>query len=481
MTHEIVDIGARRELFVDTWLAEALSGGAALRLHHPTPRGEALVTDQPWEGNMCGYATLFRDGDKRRLYYHTGHFDPQLGFDTPQGMSICYAESSDGITWRKPALDLFPFPGHARTNIVTLGGGPEQKGVHGFAPFRDACPHAAPEARYKALGACRAHTTGALYALISPDGLRWSLLQDGPVMTDGAFDSQNLAFWDSLRGEYRAYIRDFRNHRRGIRTCTSPDFVHWSAPQWLEYGDAPDDQLYTNQVLPYERAPHLFVGFPSRYVERPWSPTIEDLPEPEERRIRNKFHPRYGAAITDGLFMSSRDGLHFHRWGEAFIRPGPQTKGNWVYGDNYQCWGLIETPSERAGAPAELSFVASEHYWRGQATIFRRYTLRLDGFCSIAAPMAGGEIVTRPLRFEGSRLHLNIATSAAGGAWVELQDPQGQAIPGYALEDCYEIVGDEIERAVRWRGGVDVAALAGRPVRLRIVLRDTDLYALRFG
>jgi len=306
-------------------------------------------------------------------------------------------------------------------------------------------------------------------------------LQEEPVMTDGAFDSQNLAFWDACRGEYRAYIRDFRDNRRGIRTCTSPDFVHWTTPEWLEYGDAPDDQLYTNQVTPYWRAPHLFLGFPSRYVERPWSPTIDDLPGPEERRIRARFHPRYGAAVTDGLFMSSRDGLHFHRWGEAFIRPGPQREGNWVYGDNYQCWGLLQTPAERPGEPDELSFVAVEHYWRGQGTVFRRFSLRLDGFGSVNAPMAGGEIVTRPLRFAGSRLYLNIATSAAGGAWVEVQDAEGRPIPGYTLDDCYEIVGDEIERAARWRGGAGVGALAGQAVRLRIALRDADLYALRFG
>jgi hypothetical protein len=39
--------------------------------------------------------------------------------------------------------------------------------------------------------------------------LRWSPMADAPVITDGAFDSQNLAFWDAQAGLYRAYWRYF--------------------------------------------------------------------------------------------------------------------------------------------------------------------------------------------------------------------------------------------------------------------------------
>jgi hypothetical protein len=43
-----------------------------------------------------------------------------------------------------------------------------------------------------------------------------------------------------------------------------------------------------------------------------------------------------------------------------------------------------------------------------------------------------------------------------------------------------EVIGDEIERVVGWTGGSDVGGLAGRPVRLRIELKDADLFSLRF-
>ncbi|MSP13397.1 MAG: hypothetical protein EXR62_10645 [Chloroflexi bacterium] len=473
-------IGSRLELLCDTWLIDTLSDDASLQLHHPERREVALVTDRPWEGNMCGYMTIFQDGERARLYYCTGRFDPDTGTFQPSNTWIAYAESRDGRHWERPELELHEVEGYRRNNILFVGEGPQQNGTHGFAPFKDTHPGVDPAARYKAVGAGNNSRTSGLFALVSPDGIHWSLLQPEPVMRGAAYDSQNLAFWDAQRQEYRAYVRDFRNGVRGILTCTSQDFVHWTDPVWLDYPGVPEEPLYTNQVLPYYRAPHLLIGFPSRYVERPWSPSIEALPEPEHRRLRGSVHPRYGSAVTDGLFMSSRDGQTFRRWPEAFIRPGPQLEGNWTYGDNYQCWGLLETPSDLAGAPPELSFLAVEHYWRGGATLFRRYALRIDGFVSVQAPLSGGEILTQPLTFDGRQLHLNFSTSAAGGLWVEVQDAAGQPIAGFTQADCYEVIGDELERVVTWRGGSDLGALAGQPVRLRVTLKDADLYALRF-
>jgi hypothetical protein len=305
-------------------------------------------------------------------------------------------------------------------------------------------------------------------------------MSEEPLITGGAFDSQNVVFWDPVRREYRAYVRDFRDGCRDIKTATSPDFASWTETEWLEYPGAPREQLYTNNVQPYYRAPHVFVGFPARYVEREWSPSIEALPELEHRRVRAGINQRFGTAVSDAVFMSSRDGRTFRRWGEAFIRPGLRSEGNWTYGDNYPVWGMLETDSDLAGGGKELSLYASEGYWRGESTTVRRHTLRIDGFVSLNAPRAGGEMVTSPLTFAGSRLSLNVSTSAAGSARVEMQDAEGRPIPGYALEDCWEIVGDTLDYTVCWKQGVDVGALAGRPVRLRFVLQDCDVYALQF-
>ena len=92
----------------------------------------------------------------------------------------------------------------------------------------------------------------------------------------------------------------------------------------------------------------------------------------------------------------------------------------------------------------------------------------------------GGEMVTKPLVFDGGNLTLNLSTSGAGSIQVEIQDAAGQPVPGYALADCPEVFGDELARIVRWRNGGDVRPLSGKPVRLRFVIKDADLYAFQF-
>jgi hypothetical protein len=316
-------------------------------------------------------------------------------------------------------------------------------------------------------------------------------MSDHPVITDGAFDSQNLAFWDPVRKQYRAYWRIFTagstepgNWKpagfRAIRTAVSDDFLHWREQADLTYSDSPEEHLYTNQVKPYARAPHILLGFPARYVERGWNPSMQALPEPEHRRQRSATSNRYGMALTEGLLMSSRDGVMFKRWNEAFLRPGMERPGTWHYGHQYIAWHLVETASDTPGAPDELSLYATESYWTGESSELRRYTLRLDGFVSIHASHIGGELVTRPITFSGRQLELNFATSAAGEIRVELRDMDDKPLPGFSLNDCEPIFGDSVGRTVSWRKGSDLSALIGMPLRLRFTLRDADLYALRF-
>ena len=358
------------------------------------------------------------------------------------------------------------------------------------AVFKDNNPKSPKGAKYKAI--LRSSGDKGLLALKSPDGLHWSLMSDKPVITAGAFDSQNLAFWDPVRKEYRAYWRIFTagvtdkdNWKpegfRDIRTAVSKDMITWTNQKDLKYTDSPDEHLYTNQIQPYYRAPHLFVGFPTRYVERGWNKSMEALPELKHRKLRSSINDRYGMAISEGLFMSSRDGVNFDRWQEAFLRPGIERPGTWHYGHQYLGWQIVETASSMKGAPNEISLYATEGYWTEKSDQLRRYTLRLDGFVSASAPLKGGDLLTKPFTFNGKELKLNFSSSAAGGIKVEIRDEKGKAIPGYSAADNDEVFGDAIERPVYWKDkGSDVSALAGKTVRLHFTLRDADLYAFQF-
>jgi hypothetical protein len=141
---------------------------------------------------------------------------------------------------------------------------------------------------------------------------------------------------------------------------------------------------------------------------------------------------------------------------------------------------MVETKSADEGAPDELSFYATENYWMGKSDVLRRYTLRIDGFVSVNSPMSGGEMITRPLIFTGSKLLINFSTSAAGSIRVEIQDKNGKAFPGFSFEDCPDIFGDTIGREVNWKKGSTVSALKGKAVRVRFLLKDADLFSFRF-
>ena len=489
-----LEIGSRRELFVDRQLIDRLAGAATLRLQHPIPREQVLTHDAPWEGTGSGYHSVFQDGDVYRMYYKGWHLDVSQGKlnGGRHPLYCCYAESKDGINWQKPELGLHPFQGSTKNNITIMSGKRGSLNIDAGHPavFKDDNPDAPANARYKAI--VRSSKPNGLIPLASPDGLRWRPISEKPILMGlGAFDSQNLAFWDPNIGKYRAYWRIFTagvtesdNWKpagiRAIRTAVSDDLVNWRPHKDLTYVDSPPEELYTNQVKPYHRAPHLLLGFPTRYIDRGWSEAMRALPDLAQRKLRASSVQRYGTALTEPLLMASRNGTHFHRWNEAFLRPGNQRPGTWHYGQQYLAWHIVETASSLPGADRELSLYGSESYRHGKGSALRRYTLRLDGFVAANAGWKGGELVTKPFTFTGNELELNFATSAAGSLKVEIQNPDGTPMAGYTLADASDLFGDTVAGKAHWKQGSKVTTLGGKPIRLRFVLKDADLYSFQF-
>jgi len=484
--NEPINIGSRLELFVDDYLIDKLSGESRLVLHHPVPKEIVLKHDKPWEGSGSGYHSIFKDGNKYRMYYKAWQHEASSDLSNEHPLYCAYAESNDGIHWIKPNLGLYEFKGSRNNNIVFISGKQGKFNVNAGHPavFKDNNANAPADAKYKAFLIDK-----GLIAYKSPDGIHWKLMSADYVIKDGAFDSQNLAFWDSCNHEYRAYWRYFSEGTpgkpyvgvRSIRTAVSKDFIHWTNHTNIRYQHSPEEELYTNQIKPYYRAPHILLGFPARYIDRGWSPSMKALPELDEREKRSAKSQRYGTALTESLFMASRDGVTFKRWNEAFLRPGIERNGTWTYGDSYIGWQLVETSSSDNGAPNEISMYATEHYWKDKASYLRRYTIRLDGFVSVNASFEGGELLTKPFIFKGDGLHLNFSSSAAGSILVELiSETAGKPIEGFTLNDCYPIFGDSVDRKVEWKTASDLHAIQGKMVRLRFVLKDADIFAFQF-
>ena len=373
---DVYNIGNKRELFVDDQMIEKMDN-AEIKLHNPIERELSFKLDQPHEGNCSCYFTIFKDGDKYRMYYNGGHFAQYgiLGNARKQHAEFtCMAESTDGINWTRPNLGLVEFNGSKNNNILPIA----NRWTHCFTPFKDSNPNCKNEEAYKAV-AFDHGTPKQLFGFVSPDGINWKLVSDKPIITGGNFDSQNLVFYDNERELYVAYYRKSPNKVRGIATATSPDFINWTEGEMLSYDNNKDENFYTNAIIRYDRAPYL-IGFPMLFRD-------------------GRLYPgNLGIGVGDGGFMSSRDGKNFYLFEEAFFRPG-LNRERWYNRNNYAAWGVIETPTNIPGGNKELSLYYSEGYFEGKEVNIRRCTLRMDGFASIHANMKKGTVLTKPLTF----------------------------------------------------------------------------------
>ncbi|MCA9179318.1 MAG: hypothetical protein KDB14_32895 [Planctomycetales bacterium] len=457
---ETIELGQRRELFLDDLLIGELDG-TQLKMHEP--HRLRRMPPRPF-GH---YATVLHDGDKLRLYYRGdkrpgAHWRNGWG-QYHEGEVTLYAESSDrGVHWTEPNLGIHDVPEMPKGNVAIDMSDDTFLVTHNFTPFIDTRGDVPANERYKALGGGRyppanwggwkspderellrkKYGPGGLKAFASADGLHWRLLQQRPVIDEelGSFDSQNGAFWSEAEQQYVCYFRWFDQGRRAIRRVTSPDFLNWSEPVDMQANE-PGEHLYTSCTHPYFRAPHLYVALPTR------------------------FQASQGA-ITDIVLMATRPGSNrYHRhFKEAFLRPGLGERG-WGNRANYITLNVVQT------SPTEMSL-----FMYGGA----QYVLRLDGFISIHAGHREGQFITKPFTFTGDRLELNYSTSGAGQLRVELQNAAGEPLPGFELESCDPLRGDAIAGDVTWSGKSELDALRGQTVRAKFVMKEADLYSMRF-
>ncbi len=461
---------------------------AEVRMHKPEKKELVFVADQDWEGNVCGYESLIKVGDKYRMYYRAQNyiFCPD-GSAHGNKSSFCVAESSDLKKFKRMPINKYEYDGVYHNNIFC----PESR--DNLAVCYDENPACPPEEKFKALGmgSPKEEWGHGLYLFVSADGIDFKKKCKLPI--PGSFDSYNIMFWDKETEQYFVYYRgehrtdggdiDFdvvkkeRTIFREVRVATSKDFVNFELHGELNYGeDNIPMQFYTNNVVKYYRASDMFIGFPSRYNDRWEDPeNFEQMPLPERHKYMTDKWGREGTALTDMALITSRDGFNFNKWDEAYLTPGIEARENWWYGNCFQVYGLAETPSDTESAPNEISFIMPDNY-RIKAIDYYRYTTRLDGFFSWYAKFRGGEVLTKPFTFIGSELEINFATSAFGDVTVTVCDEEGNELEGYK---SIKIFGDSVDRKVKFEK--DLASLNGKPIRLKFFLRDCDLYSFKFN
>jgi len=436
--------------------------GVALKPHRVAADPEPVLrSESPWENVMLGaYCTVLKDEGLYRCWYEPYYLDN----GKLAQREIAYAESDDGIAWRKPKLGLTEFNGSKANNLVDLG---SRGWAHGQSVMKD--PAAPPEARYKMVS-CGCDKERTIATAVSPDGLRWTWVD--PVLKGNNSDTQNILHYNADTRRYVLYTRqtDGVMQRRGVNRSESPVFGQFppSIPV-LESGplDLPDLDFYTNGYSPWPGAVHAHVMRTSVY--------------------------RHTADTVEVVLATSRDERLWHRplGNEPWLVPAIAPRFRPMV--TYACAGIVPTGagewSTYVGAIAKGHNHPENAYGLASPSEgLLRVPMREDGFMSVSAE-GHGQFWTIPFRLASKGLALNARASYSGGIRCEVLEAGpgetgeavtvGKALPGYTLDDCVAATGDAVNAPVVWRGG-SLAALAGRTVRLRFVLFKADLYALKF-
>lgn len=517
-----ITIGSRKQLFIDHRFIESAEG-VTLRMNPPHRMGEVVMTtDASWEKDLvvASYSTVQSENGRVRMWYQVSGRERQSG-KNPDFMGVAYAESVDGIHFTKPVLRLVERNGSKDNNLV-LPADPSLMAIGGGSVMRDDNPNCPPAERYKSWQKIYPKPgtgiSGPHRIWVSPDGLRWKL-SEKLVTGLHAADTQPTWFWDPHTGRYAGYSREwvqFEGEGK-IRMASyneSDDMHTWSNMQFVlmpdetDFSAAPRPRfdvtrmkserevwipvspekaavkdvevapgqdmvpmpgapldIYGPGVFPYAEADNVYISLMS--VFHHW-----------ERRGRDAW-PDTG----DVRLAVSRDGRHFVSPGgrEPFLRPGPAGSfdSKWIWpmprpvrmGD--ELWIYYFGTNMAHGT--HLDEAASE-----RATAISRAVMRLDGFLSADFDYAGGTLITPPVRFEGTKLELNLDTGGGGAGWVEILDERGRPVPGFSMIEADTLNANSVRAVVSWRGKSDVSALAGRTVRLHFRMRAAKLYAFQF-
>lgn len=477
-----IDVG--RQLFVDDFLVEQTTLARTMHTAEYHPANPVLKPDKPWDDEgqfvpvssgipMKGpFAIPFSDG----VWYDPDDKLFKMWYMAGRLYATAYATSKDGIHWEKPILDVVP-----GTNIVHPGNR-DTSSVWLDLNTTD------PQRRYLLYRFEKKPNRG--FALhYSADGIHWS----EEIRRAGECLDRATVFYNPFRkvwvyslkaiGPVEGYTEDIPMSGQGhgdteriVRYWEQKDLI--DSPMW-ERSDEPYLWVHTDRRDPIY--PGTDCGQPKIYdldavayesiivgafaILETYYPGVHD-----DRPKRNQIQLGF-----------SRDGFHWDRPSRQPIAPVSETRGDWNWGNMQPAGGICLVMGDK------LYFYVSGRAGcgrlGGEAVASRDCdastgiaVMRRDGFASMDAGAAGGELTTRPLRFKGRHLFVNAVTDQ-GQLRVEVLDRKGQVILPFSQSNCQPLSMDKTLQPVRWDGADDLSALSNQPVRLRFHLRNGCLYS----
>lgn len=457
--------------------------GVTLRAEPARMSGPLFAADRAWEKGSMGWAQVFEDGGRLRMWYSVSAPSPE------SYERLCYAESMDGLTWHKPELGLIAIKGSTANNVVY-----ETLGMSHACVVN--CPHEPPDKRYQCMyfkawwegepgeelsseeghhrldvkNAARpgektlpVSLQGKMMGMTSPDGFRWTPMA-APIL-DEWHDTHNICVYDSRAGLYRAYLRGCYGARRAVAYSETRDFAHWPPSRVIHHAlptDGPDESLYSNAYTRYPGCPELHLMFPSIYQQSTDS--------------------------TYGEFAVSSDGLNWARLtGQVIIPSGPPGAAD--EGMVYPEPELLRCSNQGV---MRLLCVCSPHFhneWynerlrAGTKPSFYRWAEwpedRLVGLVAV-----GDGSVTLQTQTCGDQILANYRCEPGGWIRFELVDrlvwpPQPMpGIAGFCFEEAVPLTGDATHAPLQWRSHSSTAKLHGQTVAIRVRLHKATLFSV---
>lgn len=473
--------------------------GVHLAVQEAETSRPVFQADRPWEYGLLRSASVLHTESGFKMWYYTFSEvvrDKKTG-QTKKLSLLCYAESDDGFTWRKPELGLYEFAGSTANNILMEGESFDNV-------FRDR------DGSYRLLISDGPPIPGgkvanAMYSYTSPDGIHWTL--DGPVM-DMMCDTQNNGFYDEQLGKYVLFVRYARGNRRaiamtegskfGINDLSHPRIVLEPDPQdppsldfyTIAYSRHPEYRKVDYQsifpdivdsrgrlaMVTHHDARDMHFMFPSMF-HRDRGPI--DIQLAVSRDGKQWFRPERKAIIPLGLQSSGTSGALYAFPGIHVLRPG-------LWGVMYMAYDGLHNmdyvPNGYKFLRQKGGFTYHWATWKEN----RLVALQADteGMCTV-------NLIGRAdkLKHAVREIRLNYSTEMGGWIRVELISKNGLLPPtgatpieGYTFADCDPLIGDSLSQSVTWKGSTTMPSNFGwnNNLLLRVHMMRAKLFSIEW-
>ena len=463
-----IDVPARqRQLFLDDDLIASTSG-LRKTLHQPEKKGAVVFPNQPWEVTLQTRCVPAWDDNKKiyKLWLITS---------TPlEGVAgTTYAESKDGIHWRKPTLRQYVYDGSLENNFINVGPVQLEWPDNAICNVVYDPDDPDPSRRYKGLLGASGRRP-----IVSADGIHWTRL-DVPKLP--SYDESNLSY-SRLTKTFIATFKTEGPHGRSHAIWTSKDFETWTNTKVVFSADDEDQRRVTLNIEARRADPTLQQAFGASDNPAEYNADIYNMGifryEGAYVGMPAVLHTTGGADFHLIQLVSSRDLRTWLRLGDRqpFIGPSPVGGPGTGQGGLYDL-ALLLPPSAPVVHGDELWFYYTGVRYRGPETpetepngAVHLAVLRRDGFISVDAVDGPGTLRTKPFVVSGTKLLVNV-DSEKGDLKVEVLDAGGKV-----LKASRAIVGDRPRAIVEWKSS-DFAGLKGKTVSLRFTLRKASLYS----